>query len=191
MSQFQAFRFRAPRSELGILTPGFFSRYAIELFAKLSADLPLTFPGSPRKMSLESCGLSPLPGETRASHKDRIRDAIQEWNANRLDLFEITTPNDDLEFFGAMRFYFQVRTTQYPHLRSKCNTERNLVYTVNLRSMGPGRKGNSPLRDIDLSPDKSFFSYSYIGYRRTSVYGKNLSGPMKSLRAKFNCIMIN
>ena len=59
-------------------------------------------------MSLESCGLAPLPGETRVAHKDRIRDAIQEWNANRLDLFEITAPNDDLEFFGAMRFYFQV-----------------------------------------------------------------------------------
>ena len=80
-------------------------------------------------MSLEACGLSPQPGETRASHKDRIRDAIQEWNANRLDLFEITTPNDDLEFFGAMRFYFQVRITQFPDLGSIC-TDRNLVYAT-------------------------------------------------------------
>ena len=59
--------------------------------------------------------------------------------------------------------------------------------TVNLRSKGPGRKGNPPLRDIDLSPSVISFSYSYIGYKGISVYGKNLSGPMKSLRAKFNC----
>ena len=61
------------------------------------------------------------------------------------------------------------------------------IYTVNLRSKGPARKGNSSLRDIDLGPDKIFYSYSYIGYKRISVFGKNLSGPMKSLRAKFNC----
>jgi afadin len=28
-------------------------------------------------------------------------------STNRLDLFEISEPNDELEFFGAMRFYFQ------------------------------------------------------------------------------------
>ena len=66
------------------------------------------YPDLSLKMSLEACGLSPLPGETRLSHLERIRDAIQEWNANRLDLFEITPPNDDFEFYGAMRFYFQV-----------------------------------------------------------------------------------
>ena len=60
--------------------------------------------------------------------------------------------------------------------------------TVNLRSKGPARKRNSPLRDIDLGPNKIFVSYSYIySYKGISVYGKNLSGPMKSLRAKFNC----
>ena len=42
--------------------------------------------------------------------------------------------------------------------------------TVNLRSKGPARKGNPPLRDIDLSPNKIFFSYSNIGYKRISIY---------------------
>ena len=60
--------------------------------------------------------------------------------------------------------------------------------TVNLCSKGLARKENPPLRDIDLCPDKIFFSYSNIGYKRISIYGKNFSSPMKSLRAKFNNI---
>ena len=59
--------------------------------------------------------------------------------------------------------------------------------TVNLRSKGPARKENSPLKDIDFGPDKIFFSFRYIAYNRILVYKKNLSGPMKSPRAKFNC----
>jgi hypothetical protein len=62
-----------------------------------------------------------------------------------------------------------------------------IVDTVDLRSKGPSRKGNPPLRDIDLYPDMIFFSYSYIGYKGISVHEKNLNGPLKSLRAKFNC----
>ena len=42
--------------------------------------------------------------------------------------------------------------------------------TVNLCSKGLARKENPPLRDI------------------YSIYGKNFSSPMKSLRAKFNNI---
>ena len=41
--------------------------------------------------------------------------------------------------------------------------------TVNLCSKGLARKENPPLRDIDLSPDKIFFSFSYAGYKRISV----------------------
>ena len=32
------------------------------------------------------------------------------------------------------------------------------------------------------------FSITYIGYKRISVYGKNLNGLMKSLGVKFNCV---
>ena len=51
--------------------------------------------------------------------------------------------------------------------------------TVNLCSKGLARKEN---------PDKIFFSYSNIGYKRISIYRKNFSSPIKSLRAKFNNI---
>ena len=52
--------------------------------------------------------------------------------------------------------------------------------TVNICSKGSGRKGNPPLRDIDFSRDAIFFNYSYIGSEGISMYGKNLSGSMKS-----------
>merc|ERR1719225_1480374 len=32
---------------------------------------------------------------------------IKQWNANRLDLFALTLPNELLEFHGVMRFYYQ------------------------------------------------------------------------------------
>ena len=61
------------------------------------------------------------------------------------------------------------------------------ICTVELRSKGPSQKGNPLLRENILSPNNYFLIYFYIGYKGISVYGKNCSGPMKSLRAKFNC----
>ncbi|XP_064119652.1 afadin-like isoform X5 [Macrobrachium nipponense] len=43
----------------------------------------------------------------RMQERENLRHIIQQWNANRLDLFEISEPNEDLEFHGVMRFYFQ------------------------------------------------------------------------------------
>uniref|UniRef100_A0A8C4QSF1 Afadin, adherens junction formation factor a n=1 Tax=Eptatretus burgeri TaxID=7764 RepID=A0A8C4QSF1_EPTBU len=37
----------------------------------------------------------------------RLTETINHWNANRLDLFEISPPNSDLDYHGVMRFYFQ------------------------------------------------------------------------------------
>ncbi|XP_061430653.1 afadin isoform X6 [Lethenteron reissneri] len=37
----------------------------------------------------------------------KLREIINHWNENRLDLFEISLPNEELEFHGVMRFYFQ------------------------------------------------------------------------------------
>ena len=59
--------------------------------------------------------------------------------------------------------------------------------TVELRSKGPGRKGNPPIRENISSPIKHFLIYFYIGYKGISVYGKNKAGPLKSLGAKFHC----
>ena len=49
--------------------------------------------------------------------------------------------------------------------------QNQLQWTFALRNP-PGREIRF-LRDIDLGPDKIFVSYSYIGYKGISVYGKN------------------
>ncbi|XP_073971108.1 adherens junction formation factor afadin isoform X5 [Rhodnius prolixus] len=43
----------------------------------------------------------------RTEEREALRSVIAQWNANRLDLFELSEPNQDLEFHGVMRFYFQ------------------------------------------------------------------------------------
>merc|ERR1719193_1902468 len=59
----------------------------------------------------------PGPGDHQreAEHLRRMQDLehlkqiIAQWNANRLDLFELSMPNEDLEFTGVMRFYYQAQ----------------------------------------------------------------------------------
>ncbi|XP_039206050.1 afadin isoform X16 [Crotalus tigris] len=46
-------------------------------------------------------------GGSREEERRKLADIINHWNANRLDLFEISPPTEDLEFHGVMRFYFQ------------------------------------------------------------------------------------
>ncbi|XP_071053115.1 afadin isoform X2 [Onthophagus taurus] len=46
-------------------------------------------------------------GDRRALEREALRNVIAQWNANRLDIFELSEPNEDLEFHGVMRFYFQ------------------------------------------------------------------------------------
>ncbi|XP_012532961.1 afadin isoform X8 [Monomorium pharaonis] len=43
----------------------------------------------------------------KKAEREALRGVIQQWNANRLDLFELSEPNENLEFHGVMRFYFQ------------------------------------------------------------------------------------
>ncbi|XP_076674496.1 adherens junction formation factor afadin isoform X4 [Andrena cerasifolii] len=43
----------------------------------------------------------------KKAEREALRGVIQQWNANRLDLFELSEPNEELEFHGVMRFYFQ------------------------------------------------------------------------------------
>merc|ERR1712038_2100947 len=40
---------------------------------------------------------------------EHLKQIIMQWNANRLDLFELSMPNEDLEFTGVMRFYYQAQ----------------------------------------------------------------------------------
>ncbi|XP_030573997.1 afadin isoform X3 [Archocentrus centrarchus] len=39
--------------------------------------------------------------------RDKLAKVIRQWNNNRLDLFEISQPDENLEFHGVMRFYFE------------------------------------------------------------------------------------
>ncbi|KAJ8732197.1 hypothetical protein PYW08_014927 [Mythimna loreyi] len=45
--------------------------------------------------------------DKRMLEREALRNMIQQWNANRLDLFALSEPNENLEFHGVMRFYFQ------------------------------------------------------------------------------------
>ncbi|XP_035529456.1 afadin [Morone saxatilis] len=39
--------------------------------------------------------------------REKLAKVIRQWNDNRLDLFEISQPDEKLEFHGVMRFYFE------------------------------------------------------------------------------------
>ncbi|KAM6968490.1 afadin [Tautogolabrus adspersus] len=39
--------------------------------------------------------------------REKLSQVIRQWNNNRLDLFEISPPDENLEFHGVMRFYFE------------------------------------------------------------------------------------
>ncbi|KAM6912204.1 afadin [Xenentodon cancila] len=38
---------------------------------------------------------------------EKLAEVISQWNSNRLDLFEISRPDENLEFHGVIRFYFE------------------------------------------------------------------------------------
>ncbi|KAM8916829.1 afadin isoform 2-T2 [Spinachia spinachia] len=43
------------------------------------------------------------------AEREKLAEVIRQWNSNRLDLFEISQPDENLEFHGVMRFYFEDR----------------------------------------------------------------------------------
>ncbi|XP_042899757.1 afadin isoform X2 [Parasteatoda tepidariorum] len=45
--------------------------------------------------------------DKKAQEREKLKNIIDQWNANRLDIFWLSEPNEELEFHGAMRFYFQ------------------------------------------------------------------------------------
>ncbi|XP_049285518.1 afadin isoform X1 [Anopheles funestus] len=45
--------------------------------------------------------------EKRMFDRETLRSVIQQWNTVRLDIFALSEPNENLEFHGVMRFYFQ------------------------------------------------------------------------------------
>ncbi|KAK5965351.1 Ras-associating domain-containing protein [Trichostrongylus colubriformis] len=41
------------------------------------------------------------------SEREQLASLVEQWNENRLDLFHLSYPTEDLEIEGVMRFYFQ------------------------------------------------------------------------------------
>uniref|UniRef100_A0A0M3HPD6 Afadin n=1 Tax=Ascaris lumbricoides TaxID=6252 RepID=A0A0M3HPD6_ASCLU len=41
------------------------------------------------------------------AEREQLRRLVEQWNENRLDLFSLSYPSEDLEIHGVMRFYFQ------------------------------------------------------------------------------------
>ncbi|CAG9535273.1 unnamed protein product [Cercopithifilaria johnstoni] len=50
--------------------------------------------------------LSRLP-VTKQAEREQLWQLVDQWNENRLDLFNLSYPTEDLEIHGVMRFYFQ------------------------------------------------------------------------------------
>ncbi|RWS28932.1 afadin-like isoform X1 [Leptotrombidium deliense] len=48
-----------------------------------------------------------MSADKQSLERQQLSYIIRQWNDNRLDLFALSEPNDDLEFHGVMRFYFQ------------------------------------------------------------------------------------
>ncbi|XP_047202116.1 afadin isoform X3 [Girardinichthys multiradiatus] len=42
--------------------------------------------------------------------REKLAEVIRQWNSNRLDLFEISQPDENLVFHGVIRFYFEDHT---------------------------------------------------------------------------------
>ncbi|KPM10158.1 Afadin-like protein [Sarcoptes scabiei] len=73
----------------------------------ISTETPIPNESNPSTTG-SSVGGKKISNKTIDSmERENLRNIIAQWNANRLDLFEISEPNEDLEFYGVMRFYFQ------------------------------------------------------------------------------------
>lgn len=59
--------------------------------------------------------------------RKKLNNQINEWNTNRLDLFQISEPNDYLEFYGVMRFFFQGDDLKY---QTKCLRVSSTATTI-------------------------------------------------------------
>ncbi|OQV23477.1 Afadin [Hypsibius exemplaris] len=68
--------------------------------------------GAPDNLTLtkQSNGIPGHPSlvmDPRAHDRETLRLIISQWNSNRLDLFELSEPDENFEFNGVMRYYFQ------------------------------------------------------------------------------------
>ncbi|XP_064454437.1 afadin isoform X4 [Mirounga angustirostris] len=106
----------------------------------------------------------------RDEERRKLADIIQHWNANRLDLFEISRPTEDLEFHGVMRFYFQDKAAG--NFATKCirvsstATTQDVIETL-------AEKFRPDMRMLS-SPKYSLYEVHVSGERRLDIDEKPL-----------------
>ncbi|XP_073527674.1 afadin isoform X25 [Phyllobates terribilis] len=107
---------------------------------------------------------------SREEERLKLADIINHWNANRLDLFEISQPTEDLEFHGVMRFYFQDKAAG--NFATKCirvsstATTQDVIETL-------AEKFRPDMRMLS-SPRYSLYEVHVSGERRLDVDEKPL-----------------
>ncbi|XP_066553588.1 afadin isoform X15 [Amia ocellicauda] len=107
---------------------------------------------------------------SREEERRKLADIINHWNANRLDLFEISQPTEDLEFHGVMRFYFQDRVAG--NFATKCirvsstATTQDVIETL-------AEKFRPDMRMLS-SPKYSLYEVHVSGERRLDLDEKPL-----------------
>ncbi|XP_075453025.1 afadin isoform X26 [Ascaphus truei] len=107
---------------------------------------------------------------SREEERRKLADIINHWNANRLDLFEISQPTEELEFHGVMRFYFQDKAAG--NFATKCirvsstATTQDVIETL-------AEKFRPDMRML-TSPRYSLYEVHVSGERRLDVDEKPL-----------------
>ncbi|XP_048343298.1 afadin isoform X24 [Sphaerodactylus townsendi] len=107
---------------------------------------------------------------SREEERRKLADIINHWNANRLDLFEISPPTEDLEFHGVMRFYFQDKAAG--NFATKCirvsstATTQDVIETL-------AEKFRPDMRMLS-SPKYSLYEVHVSGERRLDIDEKPL-----------------
>lgn len=67
------------------------------------------------------------------SEREQLACLVQQWNENRLDLFHLSYPTEDLEVEGVMRFYFQVKIEFFHYFKIKIENLSSLAALRNLK----------------------------------------------------------
>ncbi|XP_065744543.1 afadin isoform X7 [Phocoena phocoena] len=106
----------------------------------------------------------------RDEERRKLADIIQHWNANRLDLFEISQPTEDLEFHGVMRFYFQDKAAG--NFATKCIRVSSTATTQDVLET-LAEKFRPDMRMLS-SPKYSLYEVHVSGERRLDIDEKPL-----------------
>jgi len=107
---------------------------------------------------------------------ETLRNIIISWNGSRLDLFELSLPNENLEFSGVMRFYYQhqdgTNSTCDQKVSTKCvrvnstdNTERVVEILI--------EKFRPDMKMLEM-PEYALFEIHEFGERRLGPEEKPL-----------------